>query len=506
MANDEVMNTTNGAMDTIPLFGRRTIYTGLETLDGLSDEEIVNELNTALDYHNQNLLEEDYLYWYRRGLQPILYRTKERNGFINNKVQENHADEIVSFKDGYFLTQPATYVSRSEDLGVTKQVALLNEYLYRAGKPQADNEVADWFHTVGKGAMFIRPNDDRDIPFSAFSIDPRSAFVVYSMRPGNEPAYAVNAVVVGNKIFFDLITPRMIYKLSGGITAQTLTKASYSIGTAIQVDVRMPNPLGLINLVEYQYNSVGMAAFEIVIPLLNSLNLILSNRLDGIEQFIQSLVVLYNAKLPDGEDANSLRKKGLLLLQSLGEARSDIKILSEQLNQAQTQVLVDYLYQQILAIVGMPSTTKGGRSTSDTGAAVLYRDGWAQADTFARNTEDLFKKSNRYFDRVMLKILRAKVGIDLSISDFELNFVRNETANVQSKAQACQTLLSAGFAPELAFAKSGISNDPVQDVAISRKYLEMIWGNPEAVPQGKGEAIIVESDRNTGDNPTGGAV
>ena len=64
------------------------------------------------------------------------------------------------------------------------------------------------------------------------------------------------------------------------------------------------------------------------------------------------------------------------------------------------------------------------------------------------------------------------------MTDFELQFVRNEVANIQSKAQACNTLLASGFAPELAFAKSGISSDPVEDVAMSQKWLEMRWGNP----------------------------
>ena len=49
----------------------------------------------------------------------------------------------------------------------------------------------------------------------------------------------------------------------------------------------------------------------------------------------------------------------------------------------------------------------------------------------------------------------------IDISDFELAFVRNETANVQSKAQAFQTLMSAGLHPELAAAKSGNGSSTV---------------------------------------------
>ena len=56
------------------LFGRLDIYA---SSDEITPENVITELNTALPYHVQNLLQEDYLYWYRRNVQPILNRTKK---------------------------------------------------------------------------------------------------------------------------------------------------------------------------------------------------------------------------------------------------------------------------------------------------------------------------------------------------------------------------------------------------------------------------------------------
>ena len=86
-----------------------------------------------------------------------------------------------------------------------------------------------------------------------------------------------------------------------------------------------------------------------------------------------------------------------------------------------------------------------------------------------------------------------------------MNFVRNETSGAIAKAQALQTYLAAGMAPELAFAKAGVSNDPVKDVLMSEKYLKMIWGDPDN-PKKKGEAKIVEEDNANGEDAGGGAV
>ena len=491
------------------MFGRLDIYA---SFDDITEDNLIDELNSALIYHVMNMLQEEFLYWYRRGVQPILNRTKEVREDILNKVQENHADEIVAFKNGYFLTQPASYVSRRK--GVQTKLNKLNEFLYRSGKQDADNKVADWFHTVGKGVCYVEPSDDAEAPFRAYAIDPRSAFVVYSLKAGNKPVMGVNFVTRDGVAMFDVFTEQMVYHLKGTYTGKLMTteKNHNFLVTATEIVSSEPNVLGRIPIIEYRYNSINMGAFEACIPLLDEINNIVSNACDGVEQFIQSLAVAVNCEFPENTTVSDIRKAGMIALRSVGENKADFKILSEQLDQEQTKTLVDRLYDQVLRIAAMPSRSSGQSTQSTTGAAVLANFGWYQADASARNTEDLFKESNRQFDAIVVDILRKKRILDINLNDFELNFVRNETANVQAKAQAFQTLMSAGLHPELALAKSGISNDPVKDMKMSEKWLEMIWGNPQKVDQaeqtdgGQGEAEIIERSSDNGENDTGGAV
>ena len=284
------------------------------------------------------------------------------------------------------------------------------------------------------------------------------------------------------------------------------------LATAVNLESVEPNVLGKIPIIEYRYNNVNMSSFESAIPLIDEISNIYSNACDGVEQFIQSLAIAVNCEFPENTTITDIRKAGMIALRSVGENKADFKVLSEQLDQSQTKTLIDSLYDEILRICAMPSRSNGGSTYDTTGAAVLANFGWYQADAAARNTEDLFKESNRQFDAIVVEILKRKQLVDIDISDFELSFVRNETANVQSKAQAFQTLMSAGLHPELAAAKSGISSDPVKDMKMSEKWLEMIWGNPEKVVEaeqtdgGQGEAKIVESDNDNGENDTGGAV
>lgn len=492
------------------MFGRLDIYA---SYDDINEENLIAEVNEALVYHVRNMLEEEFLYWYTRGVQPILNRKKEVREDILNIVQVNTAAEIVDFKNGYFLTQPCSYVSRRK--GVQTKVKKLNEYLYRSGKQDADNEVSDWFHRVGKAPLFVEPGDDNEVPFRAYALDPRSAFVVYSLRPGNKPVMAVNLVTVDGVAKLDVFTENMVYHLTGTVVGKMITteKNHDYMVTATTLDYSEPNVLGYIPIIEYRYNSINTSAFELAIPLIDEISNLTSNACDGVEQFIQSLAIAVNCEFPENTTITDIRKAGMIALRSVGENKADFKVLSEQLDQTQTKTLTDNLYDEILRICAMPSRNTSGSSTYDTtGAAVLANFGWYQADAAARNTEDLFKKSNRQFDRIIVEILRRKGLLDIDLNDFEIQFVRNETANVQSKAQAFQTLMAAGLHPELAAAKSGISSDPVKDMKMSEKWLEMIWGSPDKVVEaeqtdgGQGEAEIVESDNDNGENETGGAV
>lgn len=481
------MNNTNF------LHGRLPIYTSISAFDPARPEEIIAEVNEALSIHVRNLIDMEYLYWYRRGITPIYAKEKDIRPEINNKVSVNLAGSIVDFKNGYFLTQPATYIPRKGKEETADKVSLLNEYLYRSGKHDVDNELVDWFHTVGKADLFVRSVDDPEMPFETSAIDPRSAFVAYSTAPGNRPVYAAYSVVRGNQLVVDVWDRNNVYRMNGTVTGVLTTPDPNYVCTVTEITEVQENPLGEIPIIEYRYNSVWMSAFEGICPILDAIDQIESDRLDGLDQFIQSLLVFYNCELGEDEEGNAItpsyvRAAGALFLKSVGENKADLKEISSQLDQSQTQVLINNLYELAMSICGMPVTSNSFPGDS-TGLAIELKDGWTICEMSARNTEDLFKKANRQFDRIIVNILKGKNLLDINLSDFELHFTRNELRAVQSKAQALQTMLAAGLHPTLALAKSGISADPVTDYELSKPFMQLIWGNPDDGQQDETEVI-----------------
>lgn len=245
-----------------------------------------------------------------------------------------------------------------------------------------------------------------------------------------------------------------------------------------------------------------MGAFEKVIDLLDAISYAQSNRLDSEEQFVNNLLVFYNCTLGEDENGNpitakTIREVGAIYLKSVGQDRADVKDITSVLDQSQTQVMIDDLMKQVCDIAGMPFSTNTGASTSDNVGAVYLRNGWGTADTMARTTEDVFRKANKLFDKVFLKIVKAHMSdITINPSDIDIQFSRNEDVNLLVKTQGALNLKQLGLSPELVLAKSGISSDPVGDVAKSKEYIERAYATPEPSVMAMPKAESEEADEN----------
>jgi len=175
------------------MFGRRMITTDVEEI---TDENVLSVLEKALEIHEQNRSEIQYLYDYYKGNQPVLGRTKEYRKEINNKIVENRANEIVSFKVGYLMGEPVQYVNRGKD-DISDELNLLNEYVFAESKSTKDKELAEWFTIAGTSYRMVLPDSTEEpdeAPFEIYTLDPRDSFVVYYSGLGNKPMMAVKSV------------------------------------------------------------------------------------------------------------------------------------------------------------------------------------------------------------------------------------------------------------------------------------------------------------------------
>lgn len=454
--------------------GRKKILVNTESI---TSENIIKYLKEAINTHEKNQREENYLYEYYKGNQPILNREKKIRPTINNKIVVNKANEIVSFKTGYLLYSPIQYASKSN--GQSDEISTLNSYMDIKNKVTIDKEVVDYMHICGVGVKILLQSDDGDdIPFDMYSADPRDTFVIYSATLIGEPP------IMGVRHYIDVDSTGVL-KTN---VYECYTKDMYYKIREEQIVQQAGNALKQIPIIEYPLNNARIGAFEIVLSLLDAINNVQSNRNDGIEQFVQSLLLFHNVDI-DNEKVETLNEIGAIKFRDINPSlQGEIKYLVSQLDQTNTQTLVDDLVDSVLAIVGMPPTKNNG-SSAETGMATIMQDGWYLAEARAKDTENLFKASERQLLKLVTYICNNTSDLKLDYKDIDIKFTRKNYENIQSKVQVLIAMLqNEKIAPRLAFATANLFPDSEGAWLESKEYIAQ-----QANEQGK-EVNAIQTD------------
>lgn len=465
------------------LFGRRVLY---------SDEIEVNAGNVLRVWdsvqsdHRSNRSEINTLYDYYRGKQDILGRVKTIRPEICNRIVENRANEIVSFKVGYLCGEPIQYISRSGEDKVSRDIGTLNDMMLADSKATKDKELLEWQMIAGTAYRLVLVADDgSEAPFELHTLDPRNTYIIRSSRVGHKVLAAGTYVIdrKGHEIH-SIYTPKMFFEVKGG--------------KILRVE---PHGIGRVPIIEYPANNARLGAFEPVVPILDAINTVSSNRLDGVEQFVQSMMKFINCEV-DQDTIQELAQLGAIQIKSTDGQNADVELMTQELNQQQTQVLMDHMYQTVLTICGMPNRNGNGSSTSDTGAASLLRDGWTLAEARAKDSELMFKRSENEMLKVVLPICKALGGIDLSLRDVETKFTRRNYENIQTKAQVlCEMLNNQKIDPRLAFSHCGMFTDAEEAYQMSMKWYEQQKAEQEKQAQEQQKQVETGGDE-PNDKPT----
>ena len=452
------------------LYGRNPIYTDAESI---TSENITDVLNAAIVTHELNRRAIKTLRDYYRGKQAIRGKTKATRPEINHIICENRAYQITDFWTGTLAGDPIVLTSRSGTEESTEAILSLNKMLSYEDIDYINKRLFDDMHICGTAYLGIFPDVYADeAPFELYILEPENTFVVYSAKVGHKPIMAVHfSEGQLNSRTYEAYTEDAYYKLD-------------SDGAVID---KKPYALGIIPIIEFNSNSARLGVFEPVIDLLDAVNYCDSDRLDAITQFVNSLVVLYNAQLPEGEDGNSIREQGLICLKAIGENKADIKILAEQLDQTQNQTLKDDMINSIFAIVGMPSMNNGSASDSSNNGAALIRSGYPITETRAKNEEKYYKRSAKKALELILRICADLSDLRIALSDIDIVFTRHIYSDIGSKATVLTQLLGSDkVAPIDAWTLSTITSEPEE---ATKRGLEWYEKNKNATPE---ENAVIE--------------
>ena len=435
-------------------YGRKIAYANVEQI---TEDNIVNVVGNCIGafYFNKTIIQ--YLWNYYKGDQPVLYRTKIQNADITNKVSENHAYEIVQFKVGQTYGEPIQLISRKDDDRINNAVDEFNDYLTDANKQEKDIKAGEWQSATGTSFKAVQFSDG-DIPFRIVAPTPMNTFVIYS-RSTEEPLLAIQELKDADG---------QIYKLC--------YTDSYEC-KIVNGEVRdwKLHGFGGIPIVEFPNNHERISDIELVIGLLDAINTMQSNRMDGVEQFVQFWIKFVNCDI-DPETFEKMKISHALTVKSNNEQnKSDVDIMTQELNQTECQVAKDDLWDNAQSILAIP-TRESQNSGGDTQGAVSLRAGWDFSKTRAKQKDPIIKTAEKRLAKVILNVIRIKDhDLGLTSRDFDVQINHSPLDNLYTKTQALDQMLKAGINPRIAVSTCGLWGDAEKVFIQSKPYFDVLY-------------------------------
>lgn len=442
-------------------YGRKIAYANVEQITA---DNIVNVVGNCIGafYFNKTIIR--YLWNYYKGDQPVLYRTKVQNADITNKVSENHAYEIVQFKVGQTYGEPIQLISRKDDDRINNAVDEFNDYLTDANKQEKDIKAGEWQSATGTSFKAVQFTKNEDIPFRIVAPTPMNTFVIYS-RSTEEPLLAIQELKDADGQMYKLCyTDSYECKIVNG-----------------EVRDWKLHGFGGIPIVEFPNNHERISDIELVIGLLDAINTMQSNRMDGVEQFVQFWIKFVNCDI-DRETFEKMKISHALTVKSNNEQnKSDVDIMTQELNQTECQVAKDDLWDNAQSILAIP-TRESQNSGGDTQGAVSLRAGWDFSKTRAKQKDPIIKTSEKRLAKVILNVIRIKDhDLGLTARDFDVQINHSPLDNLYTKTQALDQMLKAGINPRIAVSTCGLWGDAEKVFIQSKPYFDVLYKTVDMV-------------------------
>ena len=313
-------------------------------------------ITKLIERHERERQRYRLLHDYYMGDHRILNRRKRGKNVANNRIMCNHAKYITDMTQSYLVGNPVTYaVSDEYDIEAIK-----NEYLEQ-DMPSVDSEIVKNMSIYGKAYELIYA-DEKSKPRSV-RLDPEHTFVCYSQSAFEKPLFAVYYY---KKYDLDGYCTGSICRVYDESFIYTYTGLdSY---TALSLQNVEPHYFFDVPIIEYRNNTEMQGDFEQLITQIDAYNVLMSDRINDKEQFVNSLLFLCNCDL-DTEQAKKLLVERILM----GDGDAKAEYLSKVLNEADTKVLRDVIKDDIHRLSHVPDLSDESFGNNLSGVAIKYK-------------------------------------------------------------------------------------------------------------------------------------
>ena len=312
--------------------------------------------------HEKQLPRFKKLKKYYLGEHDILSKQRAKNK-PNYKPVCNHAKDIADTSTGYFMGNTISY-SNSEDTDIDELLIAFDNA--EVDETDHDNALDMAIYGVAYEYVYARENENiLDIK----SLEVENTFIVYDDSIEQQPLFGVYYFKrKENKADTEtyqavIMTKQFVYS----IVLEGKEKGVIS-------DKPVPHNMGDIPIIEYKNNKYSIGDFEQQIGLIDSYNSLTANRINDKEQFIDSILVLYGARLGDDEEESIKAMESLAehkLLELHPEARAEY--LSKTLNENEVETLRNAVKQDIYTFSHIPNLTDENFAGNSSGVAMEFK-------------------------------------------------------------------------------------------------------------------------------------
>lgn len=319
----------------------------------------------------------------------------------NNKIIANYARYITVLNVGYFMSTELKYTVNDENIDIS---AIMDKYIDNT-MIEVDQSNAIKLSKYGKAYELIYVNEKAEI--KSKSISPKNAFVLKS--DDIEETEEVGVYIADEENIYIYTKENQIYLkgLKEGATAE-VTPHQFN---------------GMLPLIEYLNNEDAIGDYENVITLIDAYNKVVSNDIDNIEDFIDSILVLYGSDI-SSEQAKLLRETRGLKMNKDERAEYLIKVLDE----VGITAVLKRLRQDIHKFSFTPDMSDENFIGNSSGVALAYKI--LPFEMLAKTKEAFYEKSaKRRFQLYNLFLSKSENLPIIPLNALDIVFTRGLPKN-----------------------------------------------------------------------------
>lgn len=349
-------------------------------------------------------------------------------GAEDNRLPIAIGTKVIDVHSSWLTGKPITYTSTNK-----KMMELFESVLKENDDESINSELDHDMCTFGVAYMLLYTDEYGDLKYDTLS--PKTTYMVYSDDISPKPVYAITSIA--GDTLSESPNTHYVY----GLNETSIYKEKEGVFELVQ---QFENPFSSLPVIQFKNNKEMMGSAERAKPLIDNLDARFSDLANDMEFGANQLLVIkqgevfrpsnnqYGSDFDDdmpappvveNSDAHKLfidRKTRIAEL----PPKWDMEYKAKVNNLSGTLDALRYNEELIYAIAMLPSNlgSKSTEGANTSGEAIIAR--FSQLDMFLQHKENLFRKSLRLRNRIILDYLNLLTDTD-NENDINIIFKRN---------------------------------------------------------------------------------